>query len=205
MKSKKTKSGAHRGFSLIELMVVLAIIMVVAAMAVPNLMGALANLRLRSSLTSIASLLQQGRISAVRSNRFLIVRTASAGGAPVAYVDLPPYNNVLDSNENLVQPFRTAQVIATLPAGINAFPTSNLGYAISGSSNGGTFAIAFNARGIPCTPNSTSSPSSCTTGAGTPYFYFFRMDAMANPSYGAISVTPAGRIRSWVYDGRDWK
>jgi hypothetical protein len=31
------------------------------------------------------------------------------------------------------------------------------------------------------------------------------MDVATGASYGAISVTPAGRIRSWVYDGNDWK
>jgi type IV pilus assembly protein PilA len=205
MNAQNQNRQAQRGFSLIELMVVIAIIMIIAAMAVPNMMGALANLRMRSSLTSISSLLQQGRIMAVRNNRFMIVRTASAGGAPVAYVDTPPYNGNLDATENLVQPFRTAQVIATLPTGVHAFPDSNLGYAVTGSSNGGTFAIAFNSRGIPCTPNALSSPVSCSTGSGTPYFYFFRMDVATGASYGAISVTPAGRIRSWVYDGNDWK
>ncbi len=205
MNTGSTSSRAQRGFSLIELLVVIAIIMVIAAMAVPNMMGALANLRMRTSLTSISSLLQQGRIMAVHANRFMIIRTASSGGAPVAYVDLPPYNGTLDANENLVQPFRTAQVISTLPTGVTAFPDSALGYHISGSSNSGTFAVAFNSRGIPCTPNSTSTPSSCSTGSGTPYFYFFQMATATGSSYGAISVTPAGRIRSWVYDGHDWK
>src|SRR4051794_28150940 len=89
MKTIKTESG----FSMIELMVVIAIGLVIAAMAVPNLTRAIATVRLRESATGIAGLLQKTRIEAVRTNRIEVARfSKDANGVPFIYNDLNQNN-----------------------------------------------------------------------------------------------------------------
>ena len=73
----KTKPS---GFSLIELLIVIAIIMVVAAMATPNVMNAINNIRLRGSAGDVAGLLQQCRQAALHDNRYYTVKPATVTG-----------------------------------------------------------------------------------------------------------------------------
>ncbi len=72
MKTEIKKPWARRdrtaGFSLIELLIVVFVVMVVAAIAVPNVLLAVANLRLRSSAGDLAGLMQQARIMAAKNN-----------------------------------------------------------------------------------------------------------------------------------------
>ena len=61
MNCKKSQSG----FSMAELLIVVAIILIIAAIAVPNIAQTVANYRLNASGQSVASLLQQARLTAV--------------------------------------------------------------------------------------------------------------------------------------------
>ena len=56
------------GFTLIELMVIIAIIAVVTAITIPNLIGWLPNHRLGTASRDILSVLQQVRLRAVKDN-----------------------------------------------------------------------------------------------------------------------------------------
>ena len=69
--------GRNRGFSMIELMIVLVISLVVAAFALPNISGAITTMRLRSAMSSIAGILQETRILAVKNNKFNVARTTT--------------------------------------------------------------------------------------------------------------------------------
>jgi len=57
-----------KGFSMMELMVVVVIVAIGAALAAPNLSGWLAKQRLNSSARTIASHLQQARMAALKFN-----------------------------------------------------------------------------------------------------------------------------------------
>ena len=65
---KRSGSG---GFSLLEVMVCAGIGMLVTVAAVPNMVTGIANMRLRSSMTSLAGVLQNCRVLAVKSNRHM--------------------------------------------------------------------------------------------------------------------------------------
>src|SRR5258708_35427439 len=62
------RGGRTGGFSLIELLIVVFVVMVVAAIAIPNVLLTVSNLRLRASAGDLAGLMQQARIMAAQNN-----------------------------------------------------------------------------------------------------------------------------------------
>ena len=63
----------NHGFSMIELMVVIAIISILAGVAIPNFIGWLPNYRLRSGAEDIQSTLQLARLTAIKENSTVTV------------------------------------------------------------------------------------------------------------------------------------
>jgi len=104
------KSGAHqtprrescavlaqrniRGFTLLELMIVIAIMLIVAAYAVPMWTTSRRLASLRGSETAYAGLLQLARTRAVNDDRYysVYVKTATTTNPQMAYVDIYPQN-----------------------------------------------------------------------------------------------------------------
>src|SRR5438552_210581 len=67
------RNRSKQGFSLVELVVVVAIVLVLAAIAVPNMMNVIGNSRLRAAASSLSGLLQNSRMQAVKQNRTMTV------------------------------------------------------------------------------------------------------------------------------------
>ena len=64
----------NTGFTLMELMVAIAIIAIAASIAIPNIVGWLPTHRLASASRAILSDLQQARLRAVKENTFVTVQ-----------------------------------------------------------------------------------------------------------------------------------
>src|SRR5260370_5902135 len=60
--------NTQEGFSLVELIVVLALILIIVAVSIPSITQTINNYRLDAAGHAVASLLQQARIQAVKSN-----------------------------------------------------------------------------------------------------------------------------------------
>jgi len=75
------------GFTIIELAVVIAIIGIVSAIVIPNMIGWIANGRVNASARDIVSTIQRARIEAVKQNRFVSVAFNTANGSFIAFVD----------------------------------------------------------------------------------------------------------------------
>jgi len=196
-----------KGFSLIELIMVVAIGLVVAAMAVPSLSRGIATIRMRESLGGAASLLQRTRIEAVKSNRIRAARYQVVQNTPMVWVDTNG-DNTIQSTEPQVQMAREVEVQFSPNVPPTSFPSSTLlGYNQTASPT--PFNVGFNQRGLPCTPNtSTGLPSLCdlctittTAGSNNGFLYYFKMTSYFGDRWGAITVTPAGRIRVWMLTG----
>src|SRR5438270_1013559 len=214
------------GLSLVGLVVVLAIILVVSAVAVPNIVSAMRGVRLRGTASDYAGMLQQARMRAVQDNRIYSVRFGNDGAVPVAYADIyPQLQNGTSGQGNYSpgNPFPRDPEIIT-GTGINVQPMAaapsvlcpgatclqnqvvpiGSGVALSDASLANTPAT-FSARGLPCTPAPVGAipPTSCPTNPPAAYAAFFLSlpNPAAVPQWVATTVTPAGRVQTWIYDG----
>src|SRR5215813_626476 len=75
------------GFSLIELTVVCAIILLIALMAIPQIVQIITNYRLDASGRSVAGLLQKARLQAVETNSPAYAQTDTSKQPNIAYVN----------------------------------------------------------------------------------------------------------------------
>ena len=200
------------GFSLLELLIVMAIIMVVAAMAMPSIMNSINNIRLRGSAGDLAGLLQQCRQAALHDNKYYTVKPATVTGAQAAYVDLNyngTFDNVAPNPEPLIQ---FPQSVAVVSSG--APNTANLISQCCSTFTPQTASTlpSFNSRGLPCVGTSNPPPANslCNirdAGGNTVGFVYYMSQTRAFGAVGwaAVTVTPAARIRVWTYSGSTWQ
>ncbi len=190
----------RRGFSLLELVIVLAIMMVVSAIALPRIVTTVNAYRLRTSASALAGVFQKTRIQAVSDDRWYPVATTTVQGEAFAFADLNN-NGSLDTAEK--------QLVINLPRGITISSASapantsmNLDYTPT------TGLPVFNARGLPCTINGAACQPQVAAGGGegwSGYICYLRQDpSFGNPSWAAVTVSPAGRVRVWTWNGTAW-
>lgn len=213
MKSQpKNGSRDARGFSLIELMIVLVISLVAAAFALPNITSAISNMRLRSSVSGIAGILQETRILSVKSNKFNVARNTTYTGANMFYTDLD-FNNAFTPANTTTQvagepTVQAAQGVTFATAPPTAFPNAALLGPNFNPTAATIFNVGFNARGLPCTPTggnpTTGTPASCITDGTVGYLMYFKISGSFGDSWSAITITPAGRVRTWTLNGTHW-
>ncbi|HEY3928423.1 MAG TPA: prepilin-type N-terminal cleavage/methylation domain-containing protein [Candidatus Koribacter sp.] len=203
---------AHRqgGFSLVELVIVIAVGLILAAMAIPAAMNMIHMFRLRNACSQFSSLVQQGRSRAVRDSTYYTVRYVSSTPITQAYVDVNK-NSALDaacSGTTDCDPQVSWAPEVKPEAATNAPSTSALQSAWLPTTTGVTVddgntsstSITFSPMGLPCVVNSTTS--TCNTASSstfTAYWMFF--ENTVTGQWEAVTVTPAGKVQKWAYSG----
>jgi type IV fimbrial biogenesis protein FimT len=103
----RSKTGAG-GFSLIEMMVVVLILAIVAAIAIPNLIAWRSGMNLRAAVDILRSDLESARARAVKENaRVTVAFIPTAGQYSVTYQD-PDANTILLKSQTLPAGVRIA-------------------------------------------------------------------------------------------------
>ena len=177
------------GFSIVELMIVCVIMVIIAALAIPNIFQTYRNYQLDSAGHSVASLLQQARMQAVKTNQPVYVNYDNNVLPNVVWATDTPGKAYASGNPDAA--ISTALSFQSPPtpafhAQLDAYIT---GTAQLGTTNG---TIAFNARGLPCVAN--LNPAVCNLPPGISGFEWF----MQSPGgWEAVTVTSSGRIKSW--------
>lgn len=145
------------GFTLIEMVIVIAILAIMAAIAIPNGIAWISNGRVRSGARDIVSMLQRAKIEAVRESTFAVVQF-NASGNYIAFlddgtgtVDSEP-NGIPDGAGNWVQDGTERTIISgQLPPGVtlSGNPFNALAPTLTGMNN------RFDSRGIPSISGTT--------------------------------------------------
>ena len=84
-RNRRKRISKRAGFSLLELVIVGAILLITTAMAVPIFQNVRRTYQLRGAVVDLASLLQRSRMFCVRNNRLVPIQTA--GGNTQVFLD----------------------------------------------------------------------------------------------------------------------
>jgi Tfp pilus assembly protein FimT len=196
----------ERGFSLLELCIVVAVLMIVAAMLFINAVTAIRNIRLHQSAVNYANLLQNARIRAVQDDTYYMVRTDATTSPPRAFVDVSPTKTGVyaagDPMVNFLQDvtpmaFSDGPGLDNLEHNILFLPAGG-DVTVDTSDPGPTFGP----RGLPCQPIAVVGGTTCPSMTPTSYITFLQNAQSAK--WEAVTVTPAGRVGIWSYDGATW-
>ncbi|MDP9161656.1 MAG: prepilin-type N-terminal cleavage/methylation domain-containing protein [Acidobacteriota bacterium] len=210
MKANASLRRRPSGFSMLELVIVLAIVLLVAAMAVPMGMSAVSNAKLRYAALTFTGLIQDARIEAVKRNSFFKIEpTVLSNGATGYYVDLSLPPTARPGALVTTDPIAPMEQAITLYFGQTG-PAPNqaaLVAAVNFTPEPAGSRPAFNARGLPCLSASATSPTCPATingGINMGYLTFISRTAFGATNWKAVAITPSGRVQLWGYNGATW-
>lgn len=226
--SRQSVRRSERGFSVLELVIVIAIMLILAAMITPNMLRATDADKVRGGAQSYAYLLQLARTRAEADNQAYEVLTSTSTGATVVYIDLnddgsyepnanpPEPANELPKNMTVTDTgapftgkgFDTTANLGIVPIDATLTPSNSQMVNYVGTATPG---LAFNERGLPCQrlaagaacTNATTLNGGPTLTAWITYLKYQNYDGTT--SWAAVTVTPAGRIKTWIYQNGSWQ
>ena len=169
-----------RGFSMIELLTVMGIILLVAAFAIPTVMRSINTYRIGGAATDVYNILQRTRYEAIRRNTTITCRGQLVGARWMIWVDMNN-NGAQDPTEPMALLAGNAQFIdpTTAPS------TASMGYGVTRAVD--ATGVTFDFRGQ--VNYGATPPAVLVTYIGAPN--------QPNLGFRAISVTPAGKMTIW--------
>lgn len=197
-----TRKG-NRGFSLLELMVVIGIIFILGVLAIPKMATEVYAIRLKYSASDLSGVLQRARMESVRKNTFYSVQYAAGS---------PNKEQVVDKNQAVVGTIPPALMgnSVSVNFGTGSGAPGEAAFVANIFNNGQTVATAanglpsFNARGLPCIPTG-NTVCNFTVGQGFVFFLSGQSSSNGAVAWAAVAVTPSGRCEVWTYDGTNWE
>ncbi len=192
------------GLSMVELLVVLAIVVCVTVFSLPTMTHMLATAKLRGGMSDLSAFFQAARTEAVKRNTVKFVQFQITSGRAMAYVDDATTSTGLTTTTPQVWlPIQFSKVNGE-PSGAGAPPALDTTTMWGANSSGSAMTTDpdqtyFSQTGVPC----SYSSGVCNTGVG--YLYYFTYSgALGDPTYAALGISPAGRIKTWYWNGSSW-
>lgn len=200
---RRIPSQKHReqaGFSILELVVVILIILIVAGIVIPSAMQTWYDLELRAASSSLSDLMQRDRILAAKNNQTYPIGYRVYQGVTEAYIDLNA-NGSWDTGEPIVEFPRRISAASGAPSS-SPTPFTLVGDTTSGTPFDNATPLAFTPRGLPCAYSYGTNTCSTSTPSPTYFVYYFQ-DNRPN-GWTAVYVTKAGRTHPLVWNGTSW-
>jgi Tfp pilus assembly protein FimT len=193
------------GFSIVELLIVVAVVITVTAMATPKVLEMIYNVRLRSSAYELSGLMQGARTQAVHDNKYLYVCYKSIENRTRVWVAADNTCTAPGASDEQVQLGGNVKIVASgAPAGLN----STLLSFTPPSGVLTTAKPAFNSRGLPCylVSGRCSSIYAGAFSSQTVSYILYLTDSrpLGANGWAAVAVSPAGRMQVWSYRDTSW-
>jgi Tfp pilus assembly protein FimT len=186
------KSRHATGFSVIELVVVIFIIMAISAIAIPQIMTTLRTYQLSSAASQVSDAIKFARFEAIRRNTnssFL----ASPLGAGWAVGTDSNGNTTLDVTERQFEITGNVTLLAAagVPTSINLPAALNVPAITVLSASAAIKTITFDPRGAVNFPASAG-------GVATVYVLYVGPTSQSTQDYRAVVVMPSGITQVWA-------
>ena len=209
-------SRRMRGFSLLELTIVVAIVLTVLGFAIPLWTTGTRTAKLRGAESDFASLLQLARMRSATDDRYysVYIQPATAATPQLAYADIYPQNaNGTWGTGAPPAGFYTAgppgDPVVSLPTEVVPQPQAaapNTGNLFGLFCAACTAAIIKNTPptwgpdGLPCVPGvSAGGTGVVCNSAGGPVAYVAYFQSSTTQEWDAVTISPAGRVKTWYY------
>lgn len=189
---KYRKQEHEWGFTLFELLIVVAILSILTVTAVPTIMNRIPDYRLKGAARDVVSCLQQAKMRAVKDNTHVIVALDPANNSYFAFVDndKATSGNPPEFNSDGTDPDDIKIMKKVMPLGVDFYnstfqthPASTLRY------------ISFDSRGMP-------RQIQGGTGFGNGSIFMKNNNSL----YLKVVVNLSGNIRiQKSTNGKDWK
>ncbi|MBW1720254.1 MAG: GspH/FimT family pseudopilin [Deltaproteobacteria bacterium] len=140
MHDQYCKARCHRqaGFTMVELMIVIAVIAILSAIAVPNIINSLPNYRLKAAARDMYSNMQKARMQAVKENGNIVVIFDASINPGFYYFDT--------NNDNAYTPSEYKIDLSTYGSGVD-YGTGSATSNWNGDNCTQATSITFNSRG----------------------------------------------------------
>jgi prepilin-type N-terminal cleavage/methylation domain-containing protein len=193
-------SRSARGFSLLELIIVMAISISIVAFATPTFLRAFYTIRLKSAASNLSGLMQQARIQAARRNAVITLKYRINANTQQAYIDFNN-NDQWDAGEPIISFSGSILMAAGPPGGAGAPPL----YVLVGDTAGVTFdnttTLGYSQRGLPC----AYAGGLCATPAPGYFVYYIQDLRAGSVGWGGVVVTRSGRTKPIIWNGASWQ
>lgn len=187
--------SSQRGFSLVELLLSLAVLLIITTMAVPILLRSLRSYQLNSTASQVSGMLKFAKFEAIRQNTPVSTQIQQQGANWLIWVDSNG-NGVADGAEpqfiigNGFTLLPSSSVPDPSPIATTLGAENNMAWTVI-SANGSEW---YDHRGVLCL--NTENPL-CPAGSSTIYTLFLGNPNDSSAGYRAIITLPSGAVQVW--------
>ncbi len=206
---KNRTNQAERGFSLLEMVAVLALAFIVMAFAVISTVSSSQNAKANSAMDAVVSQLRQARELAISKRRNVQVQFTAPNEIQLTLLTLPgeavpPAITPVYLNDN-VGGGATFYVFPTLPDTPMAFGNSTA-INLQNPNGGGAWSVMFTTSGaFAGTAQSASTLYAATNNDPVNASIFIGIAGKTNTARAITVFGATGRVRSYYWNGSSWQ